>query len=253
MENQVKRTTHPLIMVAAVSVTLFSIAGIAAIMGWVPASSSGHGQPASLVAESRTITPAMQQRFVKPAPEPRALEQRAIEPRPVAKPKPRPAVTRTEPVEQRRAPVQVASYDYPPVAQAEPRYEPDTPRYEPPAHRVQAPKQLCYDCGVVESVREIQKPGEGSGLGAVAGGVLGAVLGNQVGNGRGQTVMQVVGAAGGAYAGHEVEKRMKNSRTYDVTIRFEDGTTRTVSQATAPPWHAGDRVRVVNGTIQSNA
>jgi outer membrane lipoprotein SlyB len=253
METQIKRTTHPMLIIAAVSVTLFSFAGFAAIMGWIPTSSS-HSQPAGLVAEaSPTASQPMQQRFVEPAPEARPVEQRTAEPKPVAKPKPKPAVTKSTPAEQHHAPAQVASNGYPPVAYSEPRHEPAAPRYESTPPRVEAPKKLCYDCGVVESVRDIEKRGEGSGLGAVAGGVLGGVLGNQVGSGRGQTVMRVVGAAGGALAGHEVEKRMKNTHTYELTIRYEDGTTRTITQDTAPLWRAGDRVKVVNGTIQPNA
>ena len=46
----------------------------------------------------------------------------------------------------------------------------------------QAPvKAPCYSCGTVESIREIEKPGDGSGLGAVGGAVGGAVLGRQIG------------------------------------------------------------------------
>lgn len=112
---------------------------------------------------------------------------------------------------------------------------------------------VCKDCGVIESVNEIEKDGEGSGLGAVAGGVVGAVAGKQVGGGRGRTVMSVLGAVGGAYAGHQIEKNARKVKSYNVTIRFDDGSTRTLSQSTPPAWHAGDRVRLVNGIIQPNA
>ena len=121
----------------------------------------------------------------------------------------------------------------------------------PPPARVVAP--VCRECGVIESVNEIEKAGEGSGLGAVAGGVVGAIAGKQVGGGRGRNVMSVLGAVGGAYAGHQIEKNARNVKSYDVTIRFEDGSTRTLSQATPPAWRAGDRVRLVNGMIQPNA
>src|SRR4051794_1100115 len=43
----------------------------------------------------------------------------------------------------------------------------------------------CSECGVIQSVREIDTKGEGSGLGAVGGAVAGGVLGHQVGNGDG--------------------------------------------------------------------
>jgi outer membrane lipoprotein SlyB len=110
----------------------------------------------------------------------------------------------------------------------------------------------CADCGVVESVREVDVEGQGSGLGAASGAVVGGVLGNQVGGGRGKDVMTVVGAVGGAVAGNEVEKRVKSTKRYEITVRFDDGSSRAISEANAPPWRAGDKVRVVNGVIQSN-
>src|SRR5688572_7746047 len=38
---------------------------------------------------------------------------------------------------------------------------------------------MCAQCGVVQSVREIDTKGEGSGVGAVGGAVVGGVLGHQ--------------------------------------------------------------------------
>ncbi|MBK5104245.1 MAG: glycine zipper 2TM domain-containing protein [Burkholderiales bacterium] len=111
----------------------------------------------------------------------------------------------------------------------------------------------CTDCGVIESVREIAAKGQGSGLGAVGGAVAGGLLGNQVGAGRGKDVMTVVGAVGGALAGNEVEKRVKTTRSYEVTVRMNDGSSRVISEASAPSWRTGDKVRIVNGAIQSNA
>lgn len=110
----------------------------------------------------------------------------------------------------------------------------------------------CAECGVIESVREIDAKGSGSGLGAVGGAVVGGLLGNQAGGGRGKDVMTVVGAVGGAVAGNEVEKRVKTTKTYEVTVRLYDGSSRVISQASAPTWRTGDKVKVVNGAIQSN-
>jgi outer membrane lipoprotein SlyB len=111
----------------------------------------------------------------------------------------------------------------------------------------------CSECGVIESVREIETKGEGSGLGAVGGGVMGGLIGNQVGGGRGKDVMTVIGAVGGAMAGNEVEKRTKSTKSYAITIRFDDGSSRVFSEANAPMWRAGDKVKIVNGLIQSNS
>ena len=111
----------------------------------------------------------------------------------------------------------------------------------------------CAECGVVESVREIDAKGLGTGLGAVGGGVLGGLLGNQVGAGRGKDVMTVVGVVGGAVAGNEVEKRVKATKHYEVTVRLNDGSSRVISEASLPAWRPGDKVKIIDGAIRSNA
>jgi len=120
-----------------------------------------------------------------------------------------------------------------------------------PAVAVVAAK--CAECGVIQSVREISAKGEGSGLGAVGGAVVGGVLGSQVGGGDGKKVMAVVGAVGGAVAGNEIEKRVKATKSYEVTVRFDDGTSRVITEASLPSWRSGDKVKVINGVIESNA
>ncbi|MFZ2652629.1 MAG: glycine zipper 2TM domain-containing protein [Burkholderiaceae bacterium] len=110
---------------------------------------------------------------------------------------------------------------------------------------------LCSYCGVIEAVEPVQKKGEGTGLGAVAGGVLGAVAGNQVGRGDGRKAMTVLGAVGGGLAGHEVEKRARSETVYQVRIRFDDGSVRTIEQATAPK--VGARVELHGSTLKSAA
>ena len=114
-------------------------------------------------------------------------------------------------------------------------------------------KVKCAECGVIASVREIEHRGEGTGLGAVGGAVVGGVLGNQVGRGRSNDVATVVGAVGGAVVGNQIEKQVKSTKSYEITVRLDDGSIRVVSQATAPSWRAGDKVRLVNGVLQSNA
>ena len=115
------------------------------------------------------------------------------------------------------------------------------------------PVVKCADCGVIESVHEIDVKGEGSGLGAVGGAVVGGLIGNQVGGGRGKDAMTVVGAVGGGLAGNEIEKRTKSTKSFQITVRLDDGTTRMVTSATAPAWRIGEKVKVVNGVIESRA
>lgn len=106
----------------------------------------------------------------------------------------------------------------------------------------------CASCGVVESVREIQVKGAGTGLGAVAGSVLGGVVGHQMGGGDGKKALTVLGAVGGGVAGHEVEKRARASTSYEVRVRMADGTTRTVTSSQA--LKAGDRVTVDGNSLR---
>jgi outer membrane lipoprotein SlyB len=100
----------------------------------------------------------------------------------------------------------------------------------------------CTNCGVVEGVRTVQRKGEGTGVGAVAGGVIGGVIGNQMGSGNGKKAMTVIGAVGGGVAGHEVEKRARSETVYQVRVRMDDGSLRTLTRAQAPA--PGARVRI---------
>jgi outer membrane lipoprotein SlyB len=109
----------------------------------------------------------------------------------------------------------------------------------------------CGNCGVIESVREIAAKGEGSGLGAAGGAVVGGLLGHQVGGGSGKQIATVVGAVGGAVAGNEVEKRVKSTKSYEITVRLEDGSATVIREANPPSWRSGDKVRVVDGVIRA--
>jgi uncharacterized protein YcfJ len=97
----------------------------------------------------------------------------------------------------------------------------------------------CRSCGTVESVKQVQRSAQVSGMagtpvtpGMAIGGVVGALVGNQVGSGNGRAAATVVGAAGGAYAGHAIEKKRAYT-AYVMRIRMNDGSTRTVEQRTA--------------------
>lgn len=116
-----------------------------------------------------------------------------------------------------------------------------------PAVVAQAPRVVCARCGTVESVTPVQREAAGSGAGAVAGAVLGGLLGNQVGGGDGKTIATVLGVLGGGWAGNTVEKRMKKEMVYQVEVRMEDGSTRTLEQAN--PIAVGSRVTVEGNVI----
>lgn len=117
----------------------------------------------------------------------------------------------------------------------------------------QAVAARCGDCGVVQSVRSYKVAGQGSAVGVVGGGVLGGVVGNQFGGGNGRTALTVLGALGGAYAGNQIEKQVRSTTRYEMTVRMDDGSVRTLRSASPYNWNSGDAVRVVDGNVVSNA
>ena len=100
-----------------------------------------------------------------------------------------------------------------------------------PARATQAAAPICTNCGTVESVRQVELEGQGTGLGAVAGGVAGGLLGNQFGSGNGKTAMTVLGAVGGGLAGNQVEKKARSETVYRVSVRMQDGSVGTFQQS----------------------
>jgi len=99
--------------------------------------------------------------------------------------------------------------------------------------------------GAIAGIEPIRERPQGSGTGAVIGGVLGAVVGNQFGSGSGRAVMTGAGAVGGAIAGNNIE-RNRNTRVvgYRVSIRLDDGTTRTFQRSQLGNLQVGDRVQL---------
>ncbi|MBI2753550.1 MAG: glycine zipper 2TM domain-containing protein [Betaproteobacteria bacterium] len=218
MDAEAKTKIHPLVVGASIAVIVLSLVGIAALTGYLPGTSA---QKTSDEAATASTAPSG------------------------APAAPAPAVTPSAPPRQ-------AKPAHKPAIQSAPREPVAAPREQiaaaPPA--VQQPKAVCADCGTVSDVKEIEVKGEGSGMGAVAGGVAGAIIGNQFGRGGSKTVARLAGAAGGAYAGHQIEKEARSHKRYDVIVRMEAGGERTVSYEAAPTWRVGDRVRVVDGKLE---
>lgn len=125
----------------------------------------------------------------------------------------------------------------------------ETPRGAP---RPVAASPACANCGTVEAINVVEVKGDGSYLGKIGGGVVGAILGSQVGSGNTRTIASVAGAAGGAWAGNEIEKRVKTSKHYEVVVRLNNGGSQSLSYATQPPLAVGARVRVENGALVAN-
>jgi len=246
---------HPLLAVAAVSVILASAAGVAAVAGWLPATRAVESPLAAIahnapqpggIALPVTQAPVTQ----APAPVPAVA---TVQPEKRATAKPRTVVqpSAVKPVVLSHAEVLEAQRAQQAQQQPVPQVQIAQAPQAPIAQVQVAPKPVCLDCGVIESVRAIEQKGDGSGLGAVAGGVAGAVVGKQMGGGSGNTIMTILGAAGGAYAGHQVEKKVKSVKRYEIAVRLEDGSTRVLTQDSEPAFRNGDRVRLIDGTLRA--
>jgi outer membrane lipoprotein SlyB len=227
--------SHPIYIIAAIAIILFSLVGIGAITGLIP----------------NTFSKSQPTDVAPPMPDSAATTKQQAAPAPLAETAPASAES-SAPKEQAAAPKSkptqaVAKKPHTAPKQAAPSSD------QMAANAPPAPvPTICRECGVIEAVNAIEQPGEASGLGAVAGGVLGGVLGHQVGAGRGKDVATVAGAIGGAVAGHQIEKVAKKKMQYDVVVRLEDNTAQTVHFQADPGFHVGERVKMVDGQIVRN-
>jgi outer membrane lipoprotein SlyB len=211
--------THPAIVIAATTLILTCLLAIGVMTGIVPSPlNKGATQQdlTSTPAQPKLAAPATHEnRAVAPAP---AQERRHVVERPAA---PRAPVGATNPV----APSNTIAGSAPP------------------------PAPVCTNCGTVSSVNPIREQGQASMIGPAAGGVIGGLAGHQIGGGTGKTIATIAGAAVGAGVGTEVERRTKSTTHYNVAVRMNDGTTRTIRYETAPGVQPGDKVRVADGRL----
>jgi len=85
-------------------------------------------------------------------------------------------------------------------------------------------KPRCPECGVIVSMREIERHDQDSGP----------------------------GAAGGVKTGNRDETRVKPARSYEIVIRLADGSSRVINDAKPARWRPGERVIVIDGADPSN-
>jgi outer membrane lipoprotein SlyB len=136
-----------------------------------------------------------------------------------------------------------------PAAKPKPRSVARHVAEAPRAYEAPKPAPLPGVGGVIESVQEIEQKGENPIAGPIIGGIAGAVLGHQFGEGRGKTVGTAVGAGAGILGGKVIEEKVRATKRWETTVRLDDGSTKTISSESQPAWHAGERVRVVEGQI----
>ena len=220
---------HPLVAAAAASVIVVSLVGTAAIMDWLPTSKSKEAPEMSAAAPTAA------------APAESAAPANAAAPAPAAAKAPTSQTSETHKKTAHRA---AAPQPAPMPAQAAAPQQAMPPVAQAPA--------VCNSCGKVEGVRTVEVAAKPSGVGVVAGAVVGGLLGNQVGGGSGKTLATVAGAVGGGYAGNEIEKRTRKGTSWEVDVRMENGEKRSFKYDTQPSWRAGDRVKVVDGTLAAN-
>jgi len=245
---------HPLLWVAGISVTLLSLAGIASLTGLLPTKTAPVPERPAIVATA-------------PATEPIVAPVVAAAPV-VTTPAPAAAVSKTPPVIHQPTAKKKVEREIPasppatqaPLANGIPRdYVPPSagsgvpPDYVPSPAAVTAPPAPppCRDCGAIANVRQVTNEGKGTGAGAIIGGLAGGILGSNVGRGNTRTIASIAGAVGGGMLGNTIEKSQNKSVSYEVTVRMEDGTTRTIAADALPSWRIGDKVKVVNGAIVS--
>lgn len=194
------RKTHPMVLIAAIALTIFSVLGSAAITGLIP---NAHSEKTGMEQPSAA---------------------NGIEPS-----------TAASVNEQIRNVHRNNSFKS--------QFGPSASNSNKAA--------ACSSCGVIVSISAVEQQGEGSGLGMIAGGIAGGLLGNQVGRGNGNTLMTVLGAGGGAYAGHTIEKKVKTKTVYVIKVHMADGSYRTVTQYNRHGYAVGDHVKVNSGQLIS--
>lgn len=85
-------------------------------------------------------------------------------------------------------------------------------------------RTACDACGMVESVRTLEKKQNGGKVMVALQVVLNAMVGNPT--------------------------RPPAVRSHEITVRFHDGSKHVISEAVTPAWKPGDPVRVINGRIK---
>ena len=201
---QTANRIHPLMAGAAISVTLLSLVGAAAIAGLLP-NSRGAIAPAesSLVANAALPAPA--------APLVAPLVAQTIPQN----------VQQLQPQQQQQAPAPARVVHKPrvhhtQVAQASHSYEErryDRQYQHQPAPQVaqtsQSYDERRYDRQYQPAAQAA--PAQTNYVGIGTGAVIGGLLGNQVGGGRGKTLATIAGVIGGGMLGNEAQKQIQQA------------------------------------------
>jgi uncharacterized protein YcfJ len=165
---------HPLMAGAAISVTVLSLVGTAAIAGWLPNSGATAAAPVS------APVPANVAAVQAPTPPEAAVPAPALAPQPAAQ------ATAAAPHYQR------VSHQEAPAPRA----------HQAPAMATEAAPQA------PQPVKQAAAHGPNY-VGIGTGAVIGGLLGNQVGHGNGRKLATLAGMIGGGLVGNEVQERQR--------------------------------------------
>ena len=135
-----------------------------------------------------------------------------------------------------------------PVHHTAPKHDADAQTGNAEPQRV-ASVPVCSTCGVVDGFTAVEVQGKNNGVGAVAGGLGGALVGSKIAGRSNHTLGGVIGAVGGGLLGNAIESHERKSTAYDVRVRMNDGSIRTVRQATIPT--VGAHVNVDGNTLKA--
>lgn len=130
------------------------------------------------------------------------------------------------------------------------------PTYQQPTYQQSTNSDGAYSgYGVVQAIelmrQDVASGSSALGLGTLAGAVVGGIVGNQIGSGGARPTATVLGAASGAYVGHQMEKRGQQAAdAYKFTIRMNNGSYQTLMQSANPDIRVGDRVQIDNGVVR---
>jgi hypothetical protein len=106
---------------------------------------------------------------------------------------------------------------------------------QPAADRVATETTACDRCGVIEAVRKTTRN---------------ATRAISVESGYGSYAVALLSLLVGAKYANPTAKEAGPATNYEITVRFNDGSRRVLTQSNPPKWKAGDRVMVVNGEIR---
>ncbi|MBA5690221.1 glycine zipper 2TM domain-containing protein [Rugamonas apoptosis] len=177
----VTRRIHPLIAGAAISVTVLSLVGTAAIAGWLPSSKAkGDINPGANPVPANALTSDLAPGQAQP-------------PLPPAE-------------------VQQAQYQQP-EQQPQRQQQPAVHHTARPHHSTQVAQADDYDRRAQSAPQPAPAPAPANSspnyVGIGAGAVIGGLLGNQVGGGRGRTAATIAGAIGGGMLGNQIQEQQK--------------------------------------------